>query len=267
MTITIQGPTDAPRRDGKTWSLHAFRELDDALLRLRLNHLDVGLVLLKVKGDAEQLLAHEAQVLDGAKKDAFWREVKLFQARTLRRVDNTAKTFFALIEDGSAWVGTLMELALAADRSYMFMDDDGENRVTLTRANRDAFPMASRLTRLQARFPGDNDAIDACLAHTGPIDAETAEELGLVTASLDDIDWEDEIRIAVEERISLSPDALTGMEQNLRFGGAETCETKIYGRLTAWQNWIFQRPNAVGERGALTMYGNPERPIFDFRRT
>jgi len=267
VTLTLRGPDDAPRRDGRTWSLHAFRELDDALLRLRVNHLDVGLVLLRVQGDAERILAHEAQVLEGAKTDWFWREVQLFQARTLRRVDNTAKTFFALIEADSAWVGTLFDLALASDRLYMFQDDDGANTVRLTVANQGAFLMASEQTRLQARFPGDAAAIAACMGHDGPIDAETAQELGLVTASLDDIDWEDEVRIAVEERISLSPDALTGMEQNLRFGGAETCETKIYGRLTAWQNWIFQRPNAVGERGALTMYGDPERPIFDFKRT
>jgi benzoyl-CoA-dihydrodiol lyase len=149
----------------------------------------------------------------------------------------------------------------------MFMDDDGENTIQLSAANAGLFQMASGNSRLQARFPGDPDAPGVALAIEGPIDAEAADELGLVTVALDDIDWDDEVRIAVEERISLSPDALTGMEQNLRFGGTENAETKIFGRLTAWQNWIFQRPNAVGERGALTLYGHPERPVFDFRRT
>ncbi len=267
VTLTVKGPTDAPSRSADTWSLQAFRELDDALLRLRVNHLGVGLVLLRTEGDVDTLLQHEAAVTDGAESDWFWREVQLFQARTLRRVDNTAKTFFALIEEGNCFAGTLFELCLAADRSYMFLDDDLENTVQLTGANQGIFPMSSGQSRIEARFPGDQDAIDACIEVDGPIDAEQAEELGLVTVSLDDIDWEDEIRIAIEERVSLSPDALTGMEQNLRFGGAESCETKIYGRLTAWQNWIFQRPNAVGDRGALTMFGHPERPVFDFDRT
>ncbi|RME23819.1 MAG: benzoyl-CoA-dihydrodiol lyase [Deltaproteobacteria bacterium] len=267
VTITIRGPTDDPRRDATTWSLQAFRELDDALLRLRVNHLGVGLVLLRTEGDPDAVLAHEAQVLQGAETDWFWREVQLFQARTLRRVDNTAKTFFALIEPGNCFVGTLFELCLAADRSYMFLDDDLANSIRLTDANQGVFPMASGISRIEARYPGDPDAVEAVIEVDGPIDAEQAEELGLVTAALDDIDWEDEVRIAIEERVSLSPDALTGMEQNLRFGGAETCETKIYGRLSAWQNWIFQRPNAVGERGALTMFGHPERPVFDFNRT
>ncbi|MCK6508067.1 2,3-epoxybenzoyl-CoA dihydrolase [Myxococcota bacterium] len=266
-TITLSGPSDAPRRDATTWSLQAFRELDDALLRLRLNHLGVGLILVQTRGDRQQLLAHERQVIDGAEGDWFWREVQLFQARTLRRLDNTSKTLFAIIDAGSAFVGTLFELALACDRQYMFADEDGQNTVLLTDANQGVFPMATGLSRLDARFPGDPDAVEAVLEQEDEIDASVAEELGLVTASPDDIDWEDEVRIAVEERASLSPDALTGMEQNLRFGGAETCETKIYGRLSAWQNWIFQRPNAVGERGALTMYGHPERPVFDFDRT
>ena len=266
-TITLTGPSDAPRRDATTWSLQAFRELDDALLRLRLNHLGTGLVLIQTRGDRQQLLAHERQVIDGAEGDWFWREVQLFQARTLRRLDNTSKTLFAIIDADSAFVGTLFELALACDRQYMFADEDGQNTVLLTDANQGVFPMATGISRLDARFPGDPDAVEAVLEQEGEIDASVAEELGLVTASPDDIDWQDEVRIAVEERVSLSPDALTGMEQNLRFGGAETCETKIYGRLSAWQNWIFQRPNAVGERGALTMYGHPERPVFDFDRT
>ncbi|MCB9780011.1 MAG: benzoyl-CoA-dihydrodiol lyase [Alphaproteobacteria bacterium] len=271
-TVTIKGPpsdgADAdPVRGADTWCLRAFRELDDALLRLRVNHLGVGLILLRAEGDRDAILAHEAAMLRGADDDWFWREVQLFVARTLRRVDNTSKTFFAIIDEGSAFVGTLLELALAADRQYMFLDDDGENSVLLSEANEGVFPMASGISRLEARFPGDRDAIEAVVEVEGEIDAETCEELGLVTLSLDDIDWEDEVRIAIEERVSLSPDALTGMEQNLRFGGGETCETKIYGRLSAWQNWIFQRPNAVGDRGALSMFGHPERPIFDFNRT
>jgi len=268
-TLTMLAPEagDTPTRDGDTWALRAFRELEDALLQLRVNHLDVGLIQIMTRGSAEALKVHEDAVLDGASSDWFWREVQLHQARTLRRLDNMSKSLFAIIDEGNCFVGTLFELALACDRSYMFLDDDGENTVELTRASDGSFPMATGGNRLDLRFPGDAEAAAAVRDEGSPIDAEAAEDLGLVTMSADDIDWEDEVRIAIEERASLSPDALTGMEQNLRFGGAETCETKIYGRLSAWQNWIFQRPNAVGERGALTMFGDPERPIFDFRRT
>ena len=266
-TVLLRGPSAAPSRDAKTWSLAAFRELDDALLRLRLNHLEVGLVLLVTQGDADAVLAHEAAVLQGAATDWFWREVQLFQARTLRRLDNMSKSLFAIIKPGSCFAGVLFELTLAAARSYMLADEDGENSVQLSAGNNGPYLMATDRTRLAARFPGSPQAITAALGKKGSIDAETADKLGLVTAAPDDIDWDDEVRIAIEERVSMSPDALTGMEQNLRFGGAETAETKIYGRLTAWQNWIFQRPNAVGERGALTMYGHPERPVFDYRRT
>jgi len=270
-TITLKAPEGAPAREANTWSLRAFRELEDALLRLRVNHLDVGLILLKTTGDAAKVLEHEAWLLDGAtgdKPDWFLQEIRFFQDQLLRRVDNMAKSLFAIMDEGHCFVGTLFELTLASDRSYMFMDDDGENTLQLTRANAGTFPMANGMSRLTVRFLADPNAPARCLeAAAEPMDAEEAEEMGLVTASPDDIDWEDELRIAIEERISMSPDALTGMEQNLRFGGAETCETKIYGRLSAWQNWIFQRPNAVGERGALTLYGDPERPVFDYRRT
>ena len=266
-TLTMHGPTEAPTRSADSWFLRGFRELEDALIRLRVNHLDIGLVLLKSAGDADLLAAHESFVLDGAGDDWFLEECRHFQARTLRKVDNMAKSLFALIEEGHNFNGVLFELALASDRIYMFMDDDGENTVTMSASNAGAFPMALGVTRLQARYPGDADAPGKVLGHGGPIDADDADDLGLVTAALDDIDYEDEVRIAIEERMSLSPDALTGMEQNLRFVGAETCETKIYGRLSAWQNWIFQRPNAVGDRGALTLYGHPERPVFDYRRT
>jgi benzoyl-CoA-dihydrodiol lyase len=265
--ILLKGPTSAPERGADTWSLLAFRELEDALLQLRINHLEVGLVNLRTKGDGAKVLEHEAFILEGAESDWFLAEIKHFQHQCLRRLDNMAKSTFALIETGHCFVGTLFELALSADRIYMFMDDDGENTITISEANNGLFKMANGMSRLQARFPGEPNAPSTIMAEDGPIDAETADELGLVTAALDDIDWDDEVRIAMEERISMSPDALTGMEQNLRFGGHETCETKIYGRLSAWQNWIFQRPNAVGDRGALTLYGHPERPVFDFRRT
>jgi benzoyl-CoA-dihydrodiol lyase len=265
--ILVRGPEAAPERSADTWGLRAFRELEDALLRLRINHLEVGLINLRTSGDADAVLAHEAFVLDGAESDWFLAEIKHFQHQCLRRLDNMAKSTFVMIETGHCFVGVLFEMALSADRIYMFMDDDGENTIQLSAANAGIFKMANGMSRLESRFPGEPDAPDAALAEDGPIDAETAEDLGLVTAALDDIDWEDEVRIAIEERVSLSPDALTGMEQNLRFGGTETAETKIFGRLTAWQNWIFQRPNAVGDRGALTLYGHPERPVFDYRRT
>jgi benzoyl-CoA-dihydrodiol lyase len=270
-TLVVKGPEDEPSRSPQTWALRAFRELEDALLRLRLNHLDVGLLILRTEGEASAVLAHEDWLHSNAAEnsDFFYREVAATQGRVLRKLDNMAKSVFALIEEGHCFVGTLFELTLAADRSYMFMDDDGENSVQLSEVNFGSYPMANGLTRLQARYLGEPEKIGALQATLGEtIAAEDAdEEYGLVTVSLDDIDYEDEVRIAVEERISLSPDALTGMEQNLRFGGSETCETKIYGRLSAWQNWIFQRPNAVGDRGALTLYGHPERPVFDYRRT
>ncbi|MEC7984664.1 MAG: enoyl-CoA hydratase-related protein [Myxococcota bacterium] len=266
-TVTIRGPKEAPSRSPETWSLAMFRELEDALLRLRFNHLHIGLIVLKTEGDPKAVLEHEAWLADGAANDWFLREILLFQIRTLRKVDNMSKSLFSLIEEGHCFVGTLFEICLASDRTYMFMDDDGENSLSLSDANKGRFLMSNGNTRMTQRFLGEPAQIDEAFDEDGPIDAELADEIGLVTASLDDIDYEDEVRIAIEERLSLSPDALTGMEQNLRFGGSENCETKIYGRLSAWQNWIFQRPNAVGERGALTMYGKPELPVFDYRRT
>ena len=276
--LTMQGPTDAPSRSAATWSLQAFRELEDALLRLPLTHLEVGVLVLRTTGDPKAVLQHDNWLLEGAgwandgwaagTGDWFLREIALFQARTLRRLDNMAKSIFTLVEPGNCFAGVLFELVLAADRSFMLEDEDGENSVTLSPSSGGPFPMANGLTRLQERFLGEPGATDRALATAGKaLDTNKVDKLGLCTAAPDDIDWEDEVRIAIEERVSMSPDALTGMEQNLRFGGAETCETKIYGRLSAWQNWIFQRPNAVGDRGALTMYGHPERPIFDYRRT
>lgn len=267
--LTFKGPDADPSRSADTWALRAFRELEDALLRLRVNHLDVGVLVLRTEGSPDVVLAHDAWLQAGRATDWWMEEVHHFQARTLRKLDNMAKSVFALIEEGHCFAGSVFEMALSADRSYMFLDDDDENAVQLSDVNAGAFPMANGLSRLQARYPGDPGAPARVLAASAdtPLSADDAGELGLVTAALDDIDYEDEVRIAIEERVSLSPDALTGMEQNLRFGGAETCETKIYGRLSAWQNWIFQRPNAVGDRGALTLYGHPERPVFDYRRT
>jgi benzoyl-CoA-dihydrodiol lyase len=194
-------------------------------------------------------------------------EVRLLIARVLRRVDLTAKSFFAMIEPGSCFAGTLFELALAADRSYMLDDEEQPIAIHLSALNGGTYPMTHGPSRLSVRFLGEPGRTDALLERPRGYDPEEASEAGLVTIVADAIDWEDEVRVAMEERSSLSPDALTGMEASLRFAGTENGHSKIFGRLTAWQNWIFQRPNAVGERGALTLYGKPERPTFDFRRT
>jgi benzoyl-CoA-dihydrodiol lyase len=262
--LTVRGPDADPSRDANTWSLRAWRELDDALLRLRFNALDIGLLLVKAVGSPEAVLAHDAALDEDT---WFNREVRLFQARVLRRYDNMAKSLFAIVEPGNCFAGSLFELVLGADRSFMLLDDAGANAVRVTGVSGGRFPMASGQLRLAARFPAQPERVTDVLSRSEALDAETVNELELVTSAPDEIDWDDEVRIAIEERASLSPDALTGMEQNLRFGGVESADTKIYGRLTAWQNWIFQRPNAVGERGALKMFGAPERPIFDYRRT
>ncbi len=262
--ITMRAPDSAPTTTSATWSLRAWRELDDALLRLRVNNLDIGLLVFKTTGSRKAVVEADTAL---AGQGWFGREVQRFQARVLRRLDNMAKSIFALVEPGNAFAGSLFEIVLAADRSYMLEDDDGDNAVCVTDVSGGLFPMHSGLTRLQARYPGDASAPGRVLARGGEIDADMASELGLVTLTPDEIDYEDEVRIAIEERASLSPDALTGMEQNLRFGGPESMDNKIYGRLTAWQNWIFQRPNAVGERGALKMFGAPERPVYDYKRT
>jgi benzoyl-CoA-dihydrodiol lyase len=193
------------------------------------------------------------------------REIILQMARVLRRLDLTAKSFFAIVEPQSCFAGNLLELLLASDRSYMLMDE--QNSVAVSELNAGALPMSNGLTRLQSRFLAEPERVDEILDKKQPINTEAAEEFGLITFAPDDLDWEDEIRVAIEERTSLSPDALTGMEASLRFAGPETLDTKIYGRLTAWQNWIFQRPNAVGPDGALTNYGKPTQAHFDFRRT
>ena len=248
------------------WPLQAYRELDDALLHLRMNELEIGLVCLRTEGGLEDVLAVDRTLL--ANRDHWLvRETILYMARVLRRLDLTAKSFFALIEPGSCFAGNLLELALSADRTYMLNDPDAPVSVAASEFNAGALPMSNGLTRLQSRFLVAPEQADAVLKHAGALDAEAAEAAGLVTFAPDDLDWEDKIRVDIEERTSLSPDALTGMEASLRFAGPETMDTKIYGRLTAWQNWIFQRPNAVGPEGALTNYGKPTQAQFDYKRT
>jgi benzoyl-CoA-dihydrodiol lyase len=273
-TITLRAP-EAPveatpdailAAGAQFWPLRVFRELDDVLLRLRTNEPEIGTIVLRTSGDPARVLDADRVLLDHA-KHWFVREVVHFIKRTLKRLDLTARTFFAFIEPGSAFAGTFLELALAADRSYMLDDPDQANAIALSGMNAGPLPMSNGLTRLQARFYGVPDRADAALAHQGPLDPQEALTAGLVTFAPDEIDWDDEVRLAVESRAALSPDALTGMEANLRFVGPETMETKIFGRLTAWQNWIFQRPNAVGPKGALTSYGTSERAEFDYGRT
>jgi len=247
------------------WPLRAFRELDEALLRLRLNEPAIGTVLLRTAGRLADVLAMDEVLLAHADH---WlvREVILLVKRTLKRLDLTARSFFAIVEPGSCFGGTLAELALAADRSYMLDDPDRPNAVALSRMNAGALRMSNGLTRLETRYLGHPETAQRLL-EVAEFDARAAANAGLVSFAPDDLDWEDEVRLAVESRAALSPDALTGMEANLRFAGPETMETKIFGRLSAWQNWVFTRPNAVGPTGALTAYGTPSRPEFDFART
>ena len=246
------------------WPLKTYRELDDALLHLRVNEPEIGLVCLRTEGSIESALEVD-RILTTNRDHWLVREIILNMARVLRRLDLTAKSFFAIVEPKSCFAGNLLELLLASDRSYMLMDD--ENRIAISQLNAGALPMSNGLTRLQSRFLAEPDKVDEVFGDKKTFNTEEAEDLGLITFALDDLDWEDEIRVAIEERTSLSPDALTGMEASLRFAGPETLDTKIYGRLTAWQNWIFQRPNAVGPEGALTNYGKPTQARFDFKRT
>jgi benzoyl-CoA-dihydrodiol lyase len=269
--LTVLGPAaDDPataagmrERGSDLWALRAFRELDDALLDLRFNRPEIGVVVLKTRGDGLRVLAVDA-ALHANREDWFVNEVLHHMKRVLKRLDLTARSLIALVDEGSCFAGSLLELALAADRSYMLATENGPT-IALSALNRGPLPTATGLSRLDQRFLGDPARANAPLGQA--FDAEAALRAGLVTAAPDDIDWEDEVRLVVEERASLSPDALTGMEANLRFAGPESMETKIFGRLSAWQNWIFQRPNAVGERGALTLYGKPERPKFSWSRT
>jgi benzoyl-CoA-dihydrodiol lyase len=273
--LTIHGPEGPqPSRPeeikelGDTyWPLQAYRELDDALLHLRVNEPLVGLVCLRAKGSAEQVLAVD-KTLAANREHWLVREILAHMARVLRRLDLTAKSFFAIVEPESCFAGNLLELLLAADRSYMLNDPEaGETALSVSELNEGALPMSNGLTRMQSRFLAEPQKLDEVFGKKRRFDVEEADELGLVTFAPDELDWEDEIRVAIEERTSLSPDALTGMEASLRFAGPETMDTKIYGRLTAWQNWIFQRPNAVGEHGALTNYGKPTKAQFDYKRT
>jgi benzoyl-CoA-dihydrodiol lyase len=273
-TLTVRAPdgTEPSTPEGmldagdRFWPLRAFRELDAALLHLRLCEPEIGTVVVRTEGDARHVLACDVAL---ATHQRHWlaREIVHFIKRTLKRLDLTSRTFFALIEPGSAFAGSLFELALAADRSYMLDDPEQESFVWLSPLNAGLLPAASGLSRLQLRFPAEPGKPAELLAQTAGFDPQQAEEAGLVTFAPDAMDWDDEVRLAVEARAAFSPDALTGLEANLRFAGPETMETKILGRLTAWQNWIFQRPNAVGERGALRSYGEQGRPEFDWRRT
>jgi benzoyl-CoA-dihydrodiol lyase len=248
------------------WPLRAYRELDDVLLHLRVNEPEIGLVCLRTQGETENVLAVD-RALSANRNQWLVREILLHMARVLRRLDLTAKSFFSIIEPGSCFAGNLIELALSSDRTYMLNNPDEKVEVATSELNAGAFLMSNGLARIQTRFLAEPDKVDEVLAHDGPFDTEAADEAGLVTFAPDDLDWEDEIRVAIEERTSLSPDALTGMEASLRFAGPESMDTKIFGRLTAWQNWIFQRPNAVGPQGALTNYGKPTQSQFDYKRT
>src|SRR6266436_3391194 len=253
------------------WPLQVARELDDAILHLRINELEIAMLVFKSHGDPAQVLACDA-FLEANKAHWLVNEVRHYWKRVLKRIDVTSRTLVTLVEPGSCFAGTLAELVFAADRSYMLIGSmQGDNRapptIELSAMNFGPYPMSHGLTRLQSRFQADPSDLERAQKTTGEaLDAEQAEQLGLVTFALDDIDWDDEIRVFFEERTSFSPDGLTGMEANLRFVGPETMESKIFSRLTAWQNWIFQRPNAVGEDGALRRYGTGQKAQFDMTR-
>ncbi|HKW37999.1 MAG TPA: 2,3-epoxybenzoyl-CoA dihydrolase [Burkholderiales bacterium] len=275
-TITVFAPrqevassVDAIHAAGdKWWPLAMARELDDAILMLRTNDLEIGTWIFNTRGDAGKALAADA-ALKASGSDGFVREVIGFLRRTLARLDVSSRTLFAVIDKGSCFAGTLFELALAADRSYMLElpDDAGAPAVALSEMNFGAYPMVNRESRIATHYCGDPQPVEAARARVGEkLDAKAASSLGLVTFTPDDLDWDEEVRIAIEERASLSPDALTGMEANLRFAGRETMETRIFGRLSAWQNWIFSRPNAVGEHGALKVYGSGAKAKFNWDR-
>ncbi len=278
-TITLRGPSVPPPASVEAmlalgagfWPLQVARELDDAILHIRLNELDVAAIVFKSSGDAAAVLAYDS-CLDA--NNDFWlaHEIRLLWKRVLKRIDLTSRSLVTLIEPGSCFAGTLAELPLASDRSYMLIGNrDGDNQppatIALADVNFGRYPMSNGLTRLACRFLATPESIDAAkAARDKMLDAETAQDLGLITFALDDIDWDDEVRVFLEERASFSPDGLTGLEANLRFAGPETMESKIFARLTAWQNWIFQRPNAIGEQGALKRYGTGQKPVFDTRR-
>jgi len=278
-TIQIKAPEEAPPADldgmiaqgAAFWPLAVARELDDAILHLRLNELEIAMLVFKSHGEPAQVLSYD-DFLEANKAHWLVNELRHYWKRVLKRIDVTSRTLVTLVEAGSCFVGTLAELVFAADRSYMLIGSrQGDNRpppaLQLSAMNFGPYPMSHGLTRLESRFQADPADLDRARQKIGAdIAAQQAEELGLVTFALDDIDWDDEVRVFCEERASFSPDALTGMEANLRFTGPETMESKIFARLTAWQNWIFQRPNAVGDDGALRRYGSGERPKFDMTR-
>ena len=277
--FTLKGPEEAAPADmaafqaqgDQAYLLKLCRELEDAILHMRLNEMEIGLWVMRTQGDPELFAAHEALLTANAEH---WlaNEVRQFWKRTLKRLDVTSRSLVAYIEHGSCYAGVLAEILFSVDRSYMmdgeFEDDDRAlATIRLTEANFGPYPMGNGLTRLQTRFLGEPECVDAAQTKAGEaLDAEAADKMGLVTMILDDIDWEDEVRIFTEERASFSPDAMTGMEANLRFAGPETMETRIFGRLTAWQNWIFIRPNAVGKNGALQRYGTGVRGEYDLNR-
>ena len=276
--VTVLGPARLPRDcDGihgagaSFWPLAIARELDDAILHLRLNEPELGLLVLRSEGDPQAVLAADA-LLEAHQDDWLVREIRLLLKRVLKRLDMTSRSMIALIEPGSCFAGSLAELAFAADRSVMFAGSRaGENRAVATLAlsalNFGAYPMGNGLSRLATRFLGEPDSLKGAWARVGEVlAADDADALGLVTFAYDETDWDDEVRLMLEERASFSPDALTAMEANLRFAGPETMETRIFGRLSAWQNWIFQRPNAAGETGALKLYGSGVRPTFRTER-
>ena len=276
-TWTVNAPTGAQPTDiagiealGANWfPLVLARELEDAILQMRTNELDIGVWLIKTQGDAAAVLAMDALLLAN-QGHWFVRETIGLLRRTLSRLDVSSRSLFALIEKGSCFAGTYLELALACDRSYHLAlpdDEAGTPKITVSETNFGLYPMVTEQSRLQRRFYSEQPALEAVRAKAGePLDADAAFAVGLVTANPDDIDWADEVRIAVEERVAMSPDALTGLEANLRFNGPENMFTRIFGRLTAWQNWIFQRPNAVGEKGALKVYGKGDKVQFDWNR-
>ena len=278
-TIMLRGPSAPPPAsvDALTalgagfWPLKLARELDDAILHIRLNEFDVAAIVFKSSGDPAEVVAYE-QFLDAHNGHWLVREIRHLWKRVLKRVDLTSRSLVTLIEPGSCFAGTLAEIAFASDRSYMLLGRrDGDNKppaaIVLTDANFGAYPMPNGLTRLASRFLANPADVETARAERGKmLDAETAQRLGLVTFAIDDIDWDDEVRLFLEERASFSPDSLTGLEANLRFAGPETMESKIFARLSAWQNWIFQRPNAIGEEGALKRYGTGQKPVFDTRR-
>ncbi|MBI2375550.1 MAG: benzoyl-CoA-dihydrodiol lyase [Deltaproteobacteria bacterium] len=272
--LTVRAPTGPQPENAagframgdQAWAIRAFRELDHAIVRVRVEHPKVGVICIRTQGDPSAVLAADRGVL-ASQGDWLGREILGLMKRVMKRVDVTSKSLFAFAEPGSCFAGSLLELLLAADRSFMLNDSDHPVYLHVNGMNAGVLPSPNGLTRLETRFLKNPEQAKTALRTHTPIDTEAADELGLVTFTPDEIDWEDEIRIAIEERAGFSPDALTGMENNLRFAGPETLETKIFGRLSAWQNWIFVRPNAVGPKGALTSYGKQTMPEFDPVRT